>query len=55
MMTRELLRAHDLLNSSRMPQMPNDTPLPDWALAAWLQDAPMVVRRAPRGAGRKSN
>lgn len=51
MMTRESLRAHDLLNASRMPQTPNDTPLPDWALAACLQDAPMVVRRAPRGAG----
>jgi phosphoribosyl-dephospho-CoA transferase len=49
-MTQGLLRAHDLLNASAMPRTPDDAPLPDWALASCRHDAPMVVRRALRGA-----
>jgi len=49
-MTHGPLRAHDLLVASRMPQTLDGAPLPDWALAACRRAAPMVVRRAPRGA-----
>lgn len=49
-MTREPLRAHDLLCASRMPRTLDGAPLPAWALAQCRRNAPMVVRRAPRGA-----
>jgi len=49
-MTPGPLRAHDLLNASGVPRTPDGAPLPDWALAACRLGAPMVVRRAPRGA-----
>ncbi|WP_019938572.1 malonate decarboxylase holo-ACP synthase [Bordetella sp. FB-8] len=49
-MTHGLLRAHDLLYAAGMPRTLNDAPLPDWALQACHKEAPMVVRRAPRGA-----
>ncbi|WP_439894363.1 malonate decarboxylase holo-ACP synthase (plasmid) [Ralstonia sp. 25C] len=48
-MTHPMLRAHDLLWVSDMPTAAGDAPLPDWAIAACLQGAPVVVRRAPRG------
>ncbi|CAJ0810305.1 malonate decarboxylase holo-ACP synthase [Ralstonia flaminis] len=48
-MTPTPLRAHDLLWVSEMPATADGTPLPDWALAACRQGAPVVVRRAPRG------
>ena len=48
-MTPQLLRAHDLLWVSDMPASAGDAPLPDWAITACLQGAPVVVRRAPRG------
>jgi phosphoribosyl-dephospho-CoA transferase len=43
-------RAHDLLWVSEMPRATDGAPLPDWAIAACRQGAPVVVRRAPRGA-----
>ncbi len=49
-MTHGMLRAHDLLYASAMPRTPDGALLPDWALAACRLNAPMVVRRAPRGA-----
>lgn len=49
-MTQTPLRAHDLLWVSAMPTAADGAPLPDWAIAACRQGAPVVVRRAPRGA-----
>ncbi|KHK57754.1 phosphoribosyl-dephospho-CoA transferase [Ralstonia sp. A12] len=49
-MTHMPLRAHDLLWVSEMPTTADGAPLPDWAVAACRQGAPVVVRRAPRGA-----
>ncbi|MCO5400561.1 malonate decarboxylase holo-ACP synthase [Ralstonia soli] len=49
-MTQPMLRAHDLLWVSEMPTAASGTPLPDWAVAACKHGAPVVVRRAPRGA-----
>lgn len=49
-MTPQTLRAHDLLWVSEMPTAADGTTLPDWALAACRQGAPVVVRRAARGA-----
>ncbi|MGM3277536.1 malonate decarboxylase holo-ACP synthase [Ralstonia sp. 24A2] len=49
-MTQTPLRAHDLLWVSAMPTTADGAPLPDWAIAACQQGAPVVVRRAPRGA-----
>lgn len=48
-MTPTLLRAHDLLWVSETPMAADGAPLPDWAIAACRQGAPVVVRRAPRG------
>jgi len=48
-MTPTPLRAHDLLWVSEMPTATDGTPLPDWAITACRQGAPVVVRRAPRG------
>ena len=48
-MTSTLLRAHDLLWVSETPVATDGAPLPDWAIAACRQGAPVVVRRAPRG------
>ncbi|KAB8046479.1 malonate decarboxylase holo-ACP synthase [Janthinobacterium rivuli] len=42
-------RAHDLLWVSGLP---DDASLPAWADAAWLQAAPLVVRRARTAPGR---
>jgi phosphoribosyl-dephospho-CoA transferase len=42
-------RAHDLLWASGLPE---GTSLPAWADAAWLQAAPLVVRRASCAPGR---
>ena len=42
--------AHDLLWVSTMPTAADGAPLPDWAIAACRQGAPVAVRRAPRGA-----
>ncbi|MDO8047148.1 malonate decarboxylase holo-ACP synthase [Janthinobacterium sp. SUN211] len=42
-------RAHDLLWVSGLP---DDASLPAWADAAWLQAAPLVVRRASTAPGR---
>lgn len=41
--------AHDLLWVSETPTTADGAPLPDWAVAACRQGAPVVVRRAPRG------
>jgi len=49
-MTHTPLRAHDLLWMSELPTTADGAPLPDWAIAAYRQGAPVVVRRAPRGA-----
>jgi len=49
-MTQTPLRAHDLLWVSETPMATDGAPLPDWAVAAYQQGAPVVVRRAPRGA-----
>lgn len=49
-MTQTPLRAHDLLWVSEMPTTADSAPLPDWAITACQQGAPVVVRRAPRGA-----
>ena len=48
-MTTTPLRAHDLLWVSETPVATDGAPLPDWAITACLQGAPVVVRRAPRG------
>lgn len=48
-MTPTLLRAHDLLWVSETPMAADGAPLPDWAIAACRQGAPVVVRRALRG------
>ena len=48
-MTTTLLRAHDLLWVSETPVATDGAPLPDWAITACRQGAPVVVRRAPRG------
>lgn len=48
-MTHAQLRAHDLLWVSEMPTAMDGAHLPDWAVAAYEQGAPAVVRRAPRG------
>ncbi|MGK5011461.1 malonate decarboxylase holo-ACP synthase [Janthinobacterium sp. MDB2-8] len=45
----EAWRAHDLLWASGLP---DDACLPAWLDAAWLQAAPLVVRRASCAAGR---
>ncbi|MGK5030179.1 malonate decarboxylase holo-ACP synthase [Janthinobacterium sp. DSP2-3-3] len=42
-------RAHDLLWASGLPE---DSPMPAWLDAAWLQAAPLVVRRASCVSGR---
>jgi phosphoribosyl-dephospho-CoA transferase len=42
-------RAHDLL---WLAAMPAGEALPAWASAAWLQQAPLVVRRATTAPGR---
>lgn len=49
-MTRTPPRAHDLLWVSETPMATNGAPLPDWAITACRLGAPVVVRRAPRGA-----
>lgn len=49
-MTQQPLRAHDLLWVSEMPMAVDGAPLPAWAVAVCRQGAPVVVRRAPRGA-----
>lgn len=49
-MTQQPLRAHDLLWVSKPPLAVDGTPLPAWAIAVYRQGAPVVVRRAPRGA-----
>lgn len=48
-MTSTPLRAHDLLWVSETPVAMDGAPLPDWAVTAYRQGAPVVVRRAPRG------
>ncbi|MCT7298469.1 malonate decarboxylase holo-ACP synthase [Ralstonia sp. CHL-2022] len=48
-MTQTQLRAHDLLWVSETPKAMDGAPLPDWAITAYRQGAPVVVRRAPRG------
>lgn len=48
-MTPSLLRAHDLLWVSETPTATDGAPLPDWAITACRQGAPVVARRAPRG------
>ncbi|MGN7101161.1 malonate decarboxylase holo-ACP synthase [Ralstonia holmesii] len=48
-MTPTPLRAHDLLWVSDTPMATDGMPLPDWAITACRQGAPVVVRRAPRG------
>ncbi|WFR76997.1 malonate decarboxylase holo-ACP synthase [Janthinobacterium rivuli] len=45
----EAWRAHDLLWVSGLP---DGASLPAWADSAWLQDAPLVVRRASTAPGR---
>ncbi|UQV44165.1 malonate decarboxylase holo-ACP synthase [Janthinobacterium lividum] len=47
----EAWRAHDLLWASGLPE---DASLPAWLDAAWLQAAPLVVRRASCAPGRIS-
>lgn len=47
-MTQPPLRAHDLLWVSETPKAMDGAPLPDWAITACRQGAPVVVRRAPR-------
>jgi len=47
-MTPSPLRAHDLLWVSETPVATDGAPLPDWAITACRQGAPVVVRRAPR-------
>jgi len=47
-MTQTQLRAHDLLWVSETPMAADGAPLPDWAITAYRQGAPVVVRRAPR-------
>ncbi len=47
-MTQTQLRAHDLLWVSDTPMAADGAPLPDWAITAYRQGAPVVVRRAPR-------
>ena len=42
-------RAHDLL---WLDAMPDEMALPPWATAAWLRQAPLVVRRATTAPGR---
>lgn len=46
----QTLRAHDLLWTSETPTATDGAPLSDWALDALRQGAPVVVRRALRGA-----
>ncbi|CAJ0814858.1 Phosphoribosyl-dephospho-CoA transferase [Ralstonia wenshanensis] len=48
-MTPSPLRAHDLLWVSETPVATGGAPLPDWAITACRQGAPVVVRRALRG------
>lgn len=48
-MTSTPLRAHDLLWVSETPVAMDGAPLPDWAVTAYRQGAPVVMRRAPRG------
>jgi phosphoribosyl-dephospho-CoA transferase len=49
-MTQQPLGAHDLLWVSETPVAADGAPLPEWAVAACRRGAPVVVRRAPRGA-----
>lgn len=47
-MTQTQVRAHDLLWVSDTPMAADGAPLPNWAITAYRQGAPVVVRRAPR-------